>query len=116
MCDAQRIADTYFAALRARDLATVRTLVHDDLAFSGPLATLANADDYLTGLEHITADVQRLERRYIAGSGGDVVQIYDVILPDAVVPVAEWLSLRDGRIARIEMMLDPRPLVAPVAR
>lgn len=114
MCDAQQIVDSYFAALAARDLASVRRLVHDDLIFTGPLATLDNADDYLTGLEHITANVQQLRRRNVVGSGDDIVQIYDVILPDAVVPVAEWLNVRDGRIARIEMMLDPRPLAAPV--
>ena len=31
------------------------------------------------------------------------------------VPVAEWLQIRDNRIATIQMFLDPRPFVIPQA-
>lgn len=117
MCDPQQIVDTYFAALARRDLATVRDLVCDDLSFRGPLATLDNADDYLQGLEHITAGVTGLQRRRVFRDGESVVQIYDVALavPGQTVPVAEWITVRDGRIASIELIMDPRPLVAHAA-
>ena len=50
MCDAEQIVDRYFAALARRDLETVRGLICEDLAFTGPLATLDKAGDYLQGL------------------------------------------------------------------
>lgn len=117
MCDAQQIVDEYFAALARRDLAAVRSMVHDDLAFRGPLATLDTADGYLHGLEHITAGITGLERRHVFQDGKSVVQIYDVTLGELgqTVPVAEWLTVRDDRIASIELIMDPRPLVAHLA-
>jgi ketosteroid isomerase-like protein len=115
MNNGRDVVDRYFGALTTRDLTTVRTLLHDDLTFTGPMATLASADDYLRGLEHITAGILRMERRGVVGDGNDIVQIYDVVLNDGTVPVAEWLRLRDRRIASIEMMLDPRPFAGPAA-
>lgn len=117
MCDTQQIVDTYFAALAQRDLETVRGLVHDDLTFRGPLATLDTADGYLQGLEHITAGITDLERRHVFRDGESVVQIYDVTLGELgqTMSVAEWLTVRDDRIASIEMIMDPRPLVAHAA-
>lgn len=111
------LVDRYFDALARRDLTTVRALVHDDLVFKGPLATLDKADDYLLGLEHITAGVERLERRGVFSDGDRVVQIYDVtfVEPAVIVPVAESLRIADGKIAAIEMIMDPRPLVAHAA-
>lgn len=115
MCDATQIVDKYFAALARRDLETVRGLIRDDLSFTGPLATLDNATDYLQGLAHITAGITGLDRRHVFQDGENVVQIYDVALagPGQTVPVAEWMTVRDGKIATIEMIMDPRPLVAP---
>lgn len=113
----EMLVNHYFDALARRDLTTVRALLRDDLSFKGPLATLDRADDYLQGLEHVTAGIERLERRGLFSDGDRIVQIYDVILigQGATIPVAEWLSIDDGKIAAIEMILDPRPLVAGTA-
>ncbi len=108
---ARDLVDRYFSALTRRDWSTVRTLLHDDLSFEGPLATLDTADDYLQGLEHVTARMTGAERRIVFVKGEDVLQIYEVSFdaPAVTAPVAEWLRFRDDRIAKIKMFLDPRP-------
>lgn len=113
----RELADRYFAALARRDLNALRALLHGDLAFTGPLATLDNADDYLRGIAHITANMTGLERRIAAVEGDSVLQFYDVTLdkPAVTLPVAEWLRFRDGRIAEIRLVLDARPLAPPPA-
>src|SRR3954447_24779840 len=114
---ARDLVDRYFAALTARDLTTVRTLLHDDLSFKGPLATLDNADAYLHGLGHVTAAMTGLERRVVVAEGENVIQTYDLILGSAAaVPVAEWLQVRDDRIAAIQMFLDARAFIDATAQ
>ncbi len=107
------LADRHYAALAGKDLATLRANLHDDLAFKGPLATLDNADAYLQGIGHVTADMTGLERRAIIATDEEVFQVYDVSFGASatVVPVVEWLRVRDNRIAAIEMFLDPRPML-----
>ena len=115
---ARDLVDQYFAALTRKDLATLRTLLHDDLSFKGPLATLDSADAYLHGLGHVTAAMTGLERRVVVAEGENVIQTYDVILgaASAAVPVAEWLQVRDDRIAAIQMYLDARAFTDAAAQ
>lgn len=114
---ARDLVDRYFTALTSQDFTTLRTLLHDDLTFKGPLATLNTANDYLHGLEHVTARMTGAERRIVFAAGEDVCQVYDVTFasPAVTVPVAEWLQVRDGRIAAIQMFLDARPFAGPPA-
>jgi ketosteroid isomerase-like protein len=49
--NAATIAATYFEAWKARDFATLRSILADDVEFVGPMAQLDNADDALKGLQ-----------------------------------------------------------------
>lgn len=49
--DAATVATTYFDAWKVSDFDTVRSLVDDDVTFSGPLARLEGAKDYMEGIE-----------------------------------------------------------------
>ena len=112
------IVDQFFAALSRKDLAAMRGLLRDDLAFTGPLATLEGADAYLEGIQHATARMADIRRRVAVADGEDVLQVYDVFFeapdgaPRSAVPVAEWLTVRDGRIAAIQVILDTGPFTA----
>src|SRR6185437_12785700 len=55
MSNAREIVDRYFTALKEKDFAAMRTLVHDDVTFKGALGTTSGAEDYIKGLKQITA-------------------------------------------------------------
>lgn len=117
MSDTREIINRYFTAFAQKDLTTMRTLIHDDVSFQGPLATLDNADDYMHGMAQMTANLTRLERRMLWLSGNDACQVYDLILtaPTVTMPVAAWITVRGDRIAAVRVFSDVRPLVQPPA-
>ena len=49
--DAATVATTYFDAWKVSDFDTVRSLVDDDITFSGPLARSEGAEDYMERIE-----------------------------------------------------------------
>jgi len=44
--EAARVAQTYFDSWRANDFDALRTILADDVAFTGPLAQVVGADEY----------------------------------------------------------------------
>ena len=49
--EAAKIASTYFDAWKVNDFDTIRSLVHDDVTFAGPLARLEGAANYMEGIK-----------------------------------------------------------------
>ena len=114
---ARNVVDRYFSALQAKDFATVRTLLHDDVTFTGALGTTDGAEEYISGLTQMMANMTGMERRVVFAEGENVCQIYDLILatPAVTLPIAQWITVRDGRIAMLQVFFDPRPLFQPPA-
>jgi ketosteroid isomerase-like protein len=117
MSNAREVIDRYFTALKQKDFATMRTLLHDDVSFREALGTTATAEEYIKGIEQITASMASVERRVVVAEGEDVFQVYDLVLatPAVTLPIAQWLKVRDNRIATVQVFFDPRPLVQPSA-
>ncbi len=112
MNNARDVVDRNFTALARKDFAAMRPLLHDDVSFKGALGTTDGADDYISGLQQMMAAMTGMERRVIFAEGEDVCQIYDLTLaePPVTLPIAQWLTVRDGRIAALRVYFDPRPL------
>jgi limonene-1,2-epoxide hydrolase len=117
MSNAREVVDRYFTALKQKDFAAMRPLLHDDVSFRGALGTTEGVEDYISGLQGMMATMTGMERRVIFAEGEDVCQVYDLILaaPAVTLPIAQWLKVRDGRIARLQVFFDPRPLFPPSA-
>jgi ketosteroid isomerase-like protein len=110
MAGPAEIVERYFDAWTSKDFETARSLLHDDLAFSGPLETVADADALLRSLRGLAQIVTGVERRGVIASGDEVAVIYDLhTVPVASAPVAEWYTLRSGKIASIQAFFDARP-------
>ena len=112
MTSSTEIAEQYFVAWTSGDFETARTLLRDDVAFSGPIDRFDNADDLIDSLRAFVQIVTGAERCGLVGQGDEVCAIYD-LSTDAVEssPVAEWYLIRDGRIASLEVFFDARPFV-----
>ncbi|HEX3792093.1 MAG TPA: nuclear transport factor 2 family protein [Pseudonocardiaceae bacterium] len=113
LTDAGRIAASYFESWRTKDFATFRSLLADDVTFDGPLGTAANAEECVRGIEGMSKIVTDIVVHKIFVSGDDVLTWFDLHTEHAPpCPTANWSQLRDGRIARIRVAFDPRPLVS----
>jgi SnoaL-like domain len=109
----RQAAETYFASWRERDFTRFRTALADDVDFLGPFGHVVGGDECTTamqGLARITTDVVVLHRFV---DGADVLTWFELHTKDAdPIPVANWSHVEDGRITRIRVTFDPRPLGA----
>lgn len=117
MNSARDVVDRYFTAMASKDFAAMRPLLHDDVSFKGALGTTDGAEDYISGLQRVMATMTGMERRVIFAAGEDMCQVYALTLaePPVTLPIAQWLTVRDGRIAALRVYFDPRPLFETAA-
>src|SRR6185437_4068189 len=95
--DAGAIAEAYFSAWLANDWERLRSLLADDVAFRGPLASIDGADecvDGMRGLAKILTDI-RVHRRFV--DGPDVLTWFD--LHTSVAPQRRRPTGRTSRTA-----------------
>jgi hypothetical protein len=112
--DAGSLAQAYFDAWRGRDFAALRSLLADGVRFSGPLAEIDNADECVAGLERMSNIVTGIEIEKVFVDGADVLTWFT--LHTSVAPplaTANWSHVSDGRIDRIRVTFDARPLAPP---
>ena len=111
--DTRQIVDRYYAAWASKDLPAVRSLLHDDLSFHGPIDTFNNADDLMKSLSALAPIVKGIEHRKVQVDGDAVATFYDMLTPMGTSPIAEWHHVRDGKIDSIHVYFDPRPFAHP---
>lgn len=109
MSDAATVAGTYFEAWRDRDFTRLRSVLADDVAFVGPLASVQGAEVCLKGLEGMSRIMTGLDVRKVFTDGDDVLTWFDLstTVTDPV-PVANWMHITDGKIDRIRVAFDAR--------
>ena len=97
---AQETVERYFDAWTSGDFATARELLHDNMTFSGPIDHFENADAFVETLKGLSQVVVGIRRRGIVSDDEHTCLIYDLeTAPAGVTPVAEWYTVRDGKVA-----------------
>jgi hypothetical protein len=114
MADTATVAATYFDAWKAKDFTTLRSILADDVDFVGPLAHVVGGDECAKGLEglsSIATDIVVL-KRFV--DGADALTWFELHTADAPPsPVANWSHVENGKVTRIRVTFDPRPLLPP---
>jgi len=111
--NAKEIVDRYNKALGARDFAAARALLADDLRFEGPIDRFERADDYVAAIKGLFGMVKGVEHQVSIGEGDQVAVFYVLDTPMARAPVAEWYTVRDGKITSLHTYFDARPFSPP---
>jgi hypothetical protein len=113
---ARKAVDTYFAAWKINDFATMRSVLDDHLSFARPIDQFDNADDYrqsVQGLSQMKTDLV-IQKTFV--DGPDVLTWYDlhtrIASPAAV---ADWSHVEDGKITAVRVVFDARPFSPPAA-
>ena len=109
--DAAKIVTTYFDAWKLNDFDTMRSLVDDEVTFSGPFAQSSGAEDYMDGIMGMSQIKSDIVTRKVFVDGPDVLTWFDLHTTVASpVPVANWLHIEDGRITSLQVAFDAREL------
>ena len=110
---AKDVVDSYNRALASRDFAAARRLMADDLQFEGPIDKFQRADDYLKAITGLYGMVKGVEHQATIGEGDEVAVFYLLDTPVAKAPVAEWYTVRGGKIVHLRAYFDARPFARP---
>ncbi len=113
MTDTRGIAETYFDSWKNKDFETFRSILADDVTFNGPLGTAADADECVQGIKGMSEIVTDIVVTKMFVDGPDVVTWFDLhtsVAPPC--PTANWSHVEDGKVTRIRVAFDPRPLVS----
>jgi limonene-1,2-epoxide hydrolase len=111
--DAQHVVDRYNRALEGRDFAAARSLLADNLRFEGPIDRFEKADDYIAAITQLYGMVKGVEHQKTIAGGEDVAVFYLLDTPVAKAPVAEWYTVRSGKIVHLRTYFDARPFSPP---
>jgi len=107
--DAAKVAAAYFDAWKINDFDTMRSLVDDDVTFSGPLARLEGAENYMEGIKGMSQIKSDIVIRKVFVDGPDVLTWFDLHTTVASpAPVANWLPVEGGRITSLLVAFDAR--------
>ena len=111
--DPAAVAAAYFDAWRAKDFDALAALLADDVDFAGPLGQARGAAECrrgIEGLSRIVTDVV-VQKRWVHGDDAITwFELHTTVAPPC--PVVNWSHVEDGRITRIRVTFDPRPLLA----
>ena len=107
------VAAAYFEAWQDNDIERVRPLLHQDVDFAGALGTTHGIEDTLAGLKGMFAMTRQVEvvKRWV--DGPDVLTWFELHTATAgPLAIVNWSHVQAGRITRIRVTFDPRPLLA----
>jgi hypothetical protein len=112
--DPRELAATYFEAWKARDFDALRAILADRCTFRGPLGTADSGEECVEGLRGMSRILEDIDVQRVFADGDDVLTWFDLhtsVAPPA--PTANWMYVEGGKIARIRVTFDARPLAPP---
>ncbi len=111
--NATDVVDGYSRALGARDFSAARAFLADNLRFEGPIDRFDRADDYIKAITGLYGMVKGTEHQATITEGENVAVFYLLDTPVAKAPVAEWYTVRNGKIVQLRAYFDARPFARP---
>ena len=114
MASAKEIVEKYKAAMGRGDFTAARQLLHDDLAFQGPIDGFNKADDYIEATKRLANIIQSVDVKKVFADGNDVCVLYDMVTntPAGTAFIVEWYQVRDEKIGALRAVFDARPFAA----
>ena len=106
------VASAYFDAWKANDIERVRPLLHTDVDFVGALGKTHGVAETLSGLGGMFAMTRKVEVIHRWVDGPDVLTWFELRTATAgSMAIVNWSHVEDGRITRIRVTFDPRPML-----
>jgi limonene-1,2-epoxide hydrolase len=107
------VAAAYFDAWKRNDIERVRPLLHDEVVFDGALGSARGAEEAIAGLGRMFAMTDQVEVLHRWVDGPDVLTWFELSTETAgPLAIVNWSHVEAGRITRIRVTFDPRPLLS----
>jgi hypothetical protein len=100
-------------AINREDFTAARTFLHDDMRYIGVFGSLEGADDSLAEVQ------QRLIKfgiKEVIAEGNEVAVFYDLSTAGVTLFAAARFQIREGKVALIHVIFDPRPVLDKMAK
>jgi SnoaL-like domain len=111
--DPRALAAAYFESWRAADVPRLRSILADDVSFSGPLAQVDGADEYADSIRGLFQATEKVVVHKMWVDGEDVLTWFDLHMPGApATAVAQWCHVQNGKVKRVQVTFDPRGILA----
>ena len=102
----------YFETWNAHDFDAFEAQLANEITFAGPLGTANGPAECRRGIEGLSAIISCAKVVTMVGEGDEVITWFELQRDgEAPVPVANWARVRDGKIVRVRVTFDPRPLL-----
>lgn len=102
----------YFETWNANDFDAFESRLAGDIAFAAPLGTVNGPAECRRGIEGSAKLMDRAEVLTMVADGPDVITWFELPTRDAdPVSVANWAQVEDGKIRRVRVTFNPRPLL-----
>ena len=110
------IAKAYYTAMAHKDMATLEQYLHPDVKIKTPLFALQGKEAVSESVKNFSSFFITLVIRAACGSEDHALVAYTVTFPApfGTVPSTALLTFKDGLIADIELLYDPRPFIPKV--
>ncbi len=107
-------AEEYYRLVGQKNIEGIKKLLHPDVEFYGPMATLKGKDAVLSATGHFMDAIGSLTIRAKFGSKDETAVIYDVDMTGVSkeFPGVSWMRFKDGLIVRIQLFYDASRILA----
>jgi hypothetical protein len=102
---------SYIEAMDKRDYATARNYLLESVFIKGPAGeAFRSPDEFLKMMEKQRG---RYDLKKIFVDGNDVCLLYDFVTETVATFFCSWYQVKEGRIASIQTVFDPRAFSTP---
>ena len=110
---AAELAAGYFDAWRRHDIDAYDALLADEVTFRGPMGETDGRDDTRSGFQGLASITKEVIVEHVFVDGDDVATWFELrtTVTDRPLNVVNWMHVSKGRIDRIRVTFDPRPLL-----
>jgi ketosteroid isomerase-like protein len=111
------IARTYFESMASKDVEKLMALVADDIVCDSPVGRLAGAPAFRGFQEGFARMINKLTLIAAFGDDKQAAIVYDSdTLPVKSAIVAEYITVKNGRIASTRVIYDATPFAEYMAK
>jgi ketosteroid isomerase-like protein len=106
------LARRYLAAVDQRRFSEVASLLTPDFAFeSAGAPVISGPDNYVRALRRIAPILRHNDIKRVWADGDEACVVYDFVTDtqQGAIPSVEWITVRDGRIASIQLIFHSQP-------